>query len=174
MILESQPERCAVRTLKLLTISLSIVCFSMAEGWAASSPSGNVTIQAKVPLDCNILIENKSGILIDDLSEGASDLLVAEVTEVCNDPDGYVVSVESARTGLHKGEFLEPTLNAKHEFDIYYNGSLVVVDKIAREETGVTTGTVSPVTITYLEDRTLPATAAHTYVETLKFTIAPK
>lgn len=163
-----------MKTLKLLTISLGVVCFCMAEGWAASSPTGDVTIRAQVPLDCNIAIEDKPGTLIDDLSAGATNLLVAEVTEVCNDPDGYVVSVESGRTGLHKGEFFEPTLSATHEFDIYYNGTLVDMDKIGREETSVTTGTISPVTITYLEDRTLPATAAHTYVETLVFTIAPK
>jgi hypothetical protein len=161
------------RSLLILAIGLSLLVFSSNSANAALS--GTVTLSGAVPALCAIVVLpaiGATGIL--DLSAGDTNRTIATVTETCNDPDGYTVTVVGTNSGDHTGRFVDSVSGVQHPFTITYNGVTVPVGGIVTSTSGPGIGLARTVRITYAANTSLPSTGAFTYGETLTFTIAAK
>ncbi len=153
--------------------ALWLICIYITPAQAALT--GTVTITGAVPTACAIIVLPAVGASsIMDISLGDTNRLVATVTETCNDPDGYTVSVAGTNSGDHTGLFIDTVSLDSHPFTINYNGSSVPSGGVVTNTTAPGIGVSKPVRITYGSDNTLTSTAAFTYVEILTFTIAAK
>src|SRR5271168_1214207 len=110
-------------------------CFSVAIGAlllmgnvlfaspAFAASTGQVTITGNVPITCNLLVQQEAGASsIPDISAGHTNRHIATVTETCNSPDGYTVTMTGANSGDHTGMFVDNISTDSHPFTIKYNG----------------------------------------------------
>lgn len=136
---------------------------------------GTVTVNGAVPLACDIAVTAEAGASnIADISAGDSDRLIATVTESCNDPDGYTVSVAGTNSGDHTGLFIDSVSSDSHPFSIAYNGVPVGAGGLVTDSNAPQNNLSRDVRITYGAEPLLTPTAGFTYAETLTFTIAAK
>ena len=114
-----------------------------------------------------------------DLASDATDVPVCDVTEICNDNDGYTVQITS--TSVSSGDGLNPSLTgSSHGETISYSmkyggttttstaGAFDVTDASAKTSA---TGSVKSFQLSYIIP---PGIGADTYTDTLTFTIAAK
>jgi hypothetical protein len=142
---------------------------------ATAAPTGQVTITGNVPIACDLLVQQETGAdNISDISAGHANRHVATVTETCNSPDGYTVTLTASNSGDHTGMFVDIVSTDSHPFTISYNGISVPPGGIVTDSTTLTFGVQKNVDITYPADETLTGTVANTYEETLTFTISAK
>lgn len=140
-----------------------------------SATTGTVTINGMVPAVCAVVVAPEAGALnIADISIGDSNRLVATVTETCNDPDGYTMTVVGTNSTNHTGLFKDTVSNDTHPFTITYNNVAVASGGVVTDANAPGIGLARPVKITYSTDATLTPSAAFTYQEVLTFTIAAK
>ena len=142
---------------------------------AAAATTGQVTISGNVPIACDLLVQQEAGAdNIPDISAGHINRHVATVTETCNSPDGYTVTVTGSNSGDHTGMFVDTISTDSHPFTIRYNGVSVPPGGVVTDSTVTTSGVQKKVDIMYPADETLTGTVANTYEETLMFTISAK
>ena len=141
---------------------------------AKAASSGSVTITGKVPVSCNIGVVAASGASnIADISQGGTNLLVATVTENCNDPSGYSVTLAGTNSASYTGLFKDSVSNATQAFTVTYAGSTVssaTVTDVAAPGNNV----AKDVRITYAANPNLTGSVGFTYAETLTFSITAK
>lgn len=148
---------------------------SISVPFAIAATTGQVTITGNVPIACSLLVQQESGAdNIPDISAGHASRHVATVTETCNSPDGYTVTLAGTNSGDHTGMFVDVISTDSHPFTISYNGISVPPGGIVTDSTTLTLGVQKNVNIAYSADETLTGTVANTYEETLVFTISAK
>lgn len=136
---------------------------------------GTVTVNGAVPLACNIVVTSEAGASnIADISAGDNDRLIATVTESCNDPDGYTVTVAGSNSGDHNGLFIDSVSSDSHPFLIAYNGVPVPAGGLVTDAIAPVNNLNRDVRISYGSAPLLTPTVGFTYAETLTFTIAAK
>ena len=90
----------------LSTTALVGTLFVLAAGSGMASPgngggnddaSGDIRLTGTMPAICEIDIDTKNTSL--DMKDGAKKQVVAEITETCNDHEGYTISFTSANAG---------------------------------------------------------------------------
>lgn len=96
---------------------------------------------------------------IPDISAGHTNRHVATVTETCNSPDGYTVTVTGSNAGDHTGMFVDIVSSDSHPFTIRYNGISVPPGGIVTD---------------IRRTKRFPVAVANTYEETLTFTISAR
>ncbi|MBI3897179.1 MAG: hypothetical protein HY308_02665 [Gammaproteobacteria bacterium] len=142
---------------------------------ATAATTGQVTITGNVPIACDLLVQQETGAdNIPDISAGHSNRHVATVTETCNSPDGYTVTLTASNSGDHTGMFVDVISTDSHPFTINYNGISVPPGGLVTDSTLPAFGVQKNVAITYPADETLTGTVTNTYDETLIFTISAK
>ena len=142
---------------------------------AAAATTGQVTITGNVPIACDLLVQQETGAdNISDISAGHTNRHVATVTETCNSPDGYTVTLTGSNSGDHTGMFVDIVSTDSHPFTISYNGISVPPGGLVTDSTVPAFGVQKNVDITYPADETLTGTVANTYEETLTFIISAK
>lgn len=162
-----------VHIMRFFLISAFFLMSFQAPAFAALS--GSVTLSGAVPALCAIVVTPSAGAIgILDISAGDTNRTIANVTETCNDPDGYTVTVTGTNSGNHTGKFVDTVSGAQQPFTISYNGSNVPVGGIVTSTSAPGIGLIRPVQITYASNSSLPSTNLFTYGETLTFTIAAK
>jgi hypothetical protein len=143
--------------------------------FSAAATTGQVTITGNVPIACDLLVQQEPGAdNIPDISAGHTNRHVATVTEICNSPDGYTVTLIGSNSGDHSGMFVDIVSTDSHPFTIRYNGVSVPPGGVVTDSTTPTAGALKNVDITYPADETLTGTVVSTYEETLTFTISAK
>lgn len=142
---------------------------------ATAATTGQVTITGNVPIVCDLLVQQEAAAdNIPDISAGHTNRHVATVTETCNSPDGYTVTVAGSNSGDHNGMFVDIVSTDSHPFTIRYNGISVPSGGVVTDSTALAFKVQKSVDITYPADETLTGTVANTYEETLIFTISAK
>ena len=163
--------RTIVLTPRRLIAALGALAFMPAAAHAAST--GSVTITGKVPVSCNISVAAASGASnIADISQGGTNLLVATVTENCNDPSGYSVAVAGANSASYTGLFKDSVSNATQAFTVTYNGAAVSSSTVT--DVTAPANVSKDVRITYAANSGLTGSVGYTYAETLTFSITAK
>jgi hypothetical protein len=157
---------------KPIILCIVMFCFNSP---AMGATVGQVTITGNVPIACDIVVVDEPGAAnITDISTGATNLLVATVTEICNDPDGYTVTMVGTNSGDHTGEFVDTVSGDNLPFTVRYNSIAVPVGGVVTDSSTVAASLDRPVDITYAADDTLTGSVSDTYEETLTFTISAK
>ena len=142
---------------------------------AVGATTGQVRLTGSVPLLCELSVQQEPGAIdIPDISAGHTGRHIATVTENCNSPSGYTVTVSAANTSDHTGQFVDTVSNDAHPFTLSYNGIAVNPGGVVTDNPSVAVNVQKNVTITYPEDPTLTGAVASTYEETLTFTISAK
>lgn len=106
-----------------------ILFFVSSSSFAASS--GTLTLSGTVlPVDTIVVTPNGTANTTLDIATGVTNLNVASVQEVSNDPLGYKITLLSTNGG-----FLELTTNAviKTAYQISYNGAAAISPTIAAQ-----------------------------------------
>jgi len=166
--------------MKYLTLLPAIMVFMLAGNLlsislAEAAPTGQVTITGNVPIACDLLVQQEAGAAsIPDISVGHANRHIATVTETCNSPDGYTVTVTGANTGDHNGMFIDPVSTDSHPFTVDYNGVPVSPGGVVTDSVVPVFGLQKSVDITYPADETLNGTVTDSYEETLIFTMTAK
>lgn len=142
---------------------------------AGAGLNGTVSLTGSVPALCAIVVLPAAGAVgISDISAGDTNRTIATVTETCNAPNGYTITVVGTNSGNHTGKFVDSVSGAQHPFTINYNGTPVPVGGIVTNASGPGIGLLRTVQITYGSSSSLPSSIGFTYGETLTFTIAAK
>ncbi len=128
-----------------------------------------------MPIACDLEVQQETGAAsIPDISAGHANRHIATVTETCNSPDGYTVTLTSANSGDHTGMFVDAVSTDSHPFTIRYDGVTVPPGGVVTDATAPAFGVQKIVDITYPADETLTGTVADTYEETLTFIMSAK
>ena len=159
---------------KILGLGLSLlVTLAVGLPVSALASSGSLTIAGKVPLSCNIAVTPTSDAShIADLSQGNAGLLVATVSENCNDPNGYSVSIAGANSASFTGLFKDTASHAALPFSVTYDGATVSSATVTNALAPA--NTAKDVRIAYAATANLSGSAGYTYAETLIFAITAK
>jgi hypothetical protein len=158
-----------------LAAALLLTGVSLFASPVFAAPSGQVTITGNVPVACDLLVQQEAGASsIPDISAGHSNRHIATVTETCNSPDGYTVTVTGANSADHTGMFVDNISTDSHPFPVNYGGISVPPGGLVTDSSIPVFGAQKNVDITYPADETLTGTVADTYEETLIFTISAK
>jgi hypothetical protein len=160
-----------LRAIMALLLVGNLLAISLAE----AAPTGQVTITGNVPIACDLLVQQEAGAAsIPDVSVGHANRHVATITETCNSPDGYIVTVTGVNAGDHNGMFVDPVSTDSHPFTVDYNGVPISPGGIVTDSTVPVFGVQKSVDITYPADETLSGTVTDSYEETLVFTMTAK
>ncbi len=159
--------------------STTVGCFLIVQSLvcppADAAPTGQVTITGNVPILCSLDVQQEPGaVSIPDISAGHTNLSVATVTETCNSPDGYTVTVRGVNSGDHTGMFVDSISSDSHPFTVAYDGVAAPAGGVVTNSASTAFNLVKTVDITYPADATLTGTVSDTYEETLVFTITAK
>ena len=163
---------------RLMALEGLLIAAGSIELFAASS--GSLFLMGTLAKKSSVTVNPSGSASTLDLTStsGASDLLVASITEVSNAHLGYTVTIISANakvaTDKTKAVFKGQTWGETLEYTIKYGGvsvSLVNGEALVTNASGRTTGITKDVTITYNAG---PNLAADTYADTLTVTIADK
>lgn len=142
---------------------------------AVAATTGQVTITGNVPIACDIDVRQDSGaVSIPDISAGDTNRKIATVTENCNSPDGYTVSMTGSNSGDYTGMFVDTVSGDSHPFTVRYDSVSVSPGGIVTDNTLPAFDINKIVDITYPADETLTGTLSASYEETLIFTISAK
>ncbi len=161
-----------MRRVLWIVLGLSAL-FALSPLTAMAASSGSVTITGKVPINCGITVTPQSGASnIADVSQATTNLLVATVTENCNDPSGYSVSVVGTNSGTFTGLLKDSVSSATVPFTVTYNSVSVAASVITN--VALPANVTKNVQITYLATPNLTGSVGYTYAETLTFTITAK
>ncbi len=78
-------------------LTLALIPTGAAGPAYAASTSGTIELTGTVPVQCEIIVQNVDGQL--DLVDGEIAKQVAEISESCNDPAGYTLTIASQNGG---------------------------------------------------------------------------
>ena len=153
----------------------SLLTAACTMSMAMAGTTGEVRVTGSVPILCELSVQQEPGAVnISDISAGHTDRHVATVTESCNSPSGYAVTVSAANTSDHTGKFVDAVSNDTHPFTITYDGVPVNPGGVVTDSPSLTFGAKKSVHVTYPSDPTLTGSIGDTYEETLTFTISAK
>src|SRR5712691_2157836 len=142
---------------------------------ASAATTGEVTITGNVPILCSLDVQQEAGaVSIPDISAGYTNRRVATVTESCNSPDGYTVTMRGVNSGDHTGMFVDSVSSDSHPFTVGYDGVTAATGGVVTNSASTAFNLLKTVEITYPPNATLTGTVSDTYEETLVFTIAAK
>ena len=142
---------------------------------AIAATTGQVTITGNVPILCSLEVQQEAGaVSIPDISAGYTSRRIATVTETCNSPDGYTVTMRGVNSGDHTGMFIDSVSSDSHPFTVEYDGVTVGPGGVVTNSASIALNLVKTVDITYPANTTLTGTVSDTYEETLVYTIAAK
>jgi hypothetical protein len=142
---------------------------------AAAAPTGQVTITGSVPIVCSLELQQEPGAAgIPDISAGHTNRHVATVTETCNSPDGYTVTVRGVNSGDHTGLFVDSVSGDSHPFTVSYDGVSAASGGLVTNSASTAANLQKTVEITYPANVALTGAVSDTYEETLVFTISAK
>lgn len=142
---------------------------------AAAAPTGQVTITGSVPVVCSLDVQQDAGAVgISDISAGHTNRPVATVTENCNSPDGYTVTVRGVNSADHTGLFIDSVSADSHPFTVSYDGATAGAGGVVTNSPTTAADLLKSVEITYPANATLTGSVSDSYEETLVFTIAAK
>ena len=161
----------------LITVA-ALSAFALPAAAVFAAKEGTLTVNGKVPEACEIVVqESGNGKNILDLSKGARDLNVGTVSEKCNDPSGYTVTIQfkngengEGASGLFKDSVSRATI----PFTVAYHGKKVNDSTITDSNVPAIDFIDKDVLISYDADTTLPSSEEFTYVETMRFAISAK
>ena len=180
-IIKILPPDCGVPIMKFFTLACVVATVLLAGGGYTpvipvnAASTGQVTITGSVPIACDLEVQQEAGATgIADISAGHASLHVATITETCNSPDGYTVTVVGANSGDHTGMFVDIVSTDSHPFTIGYGGVSVGPGGIATDSSIAAFGVRKIVEITYAANETLSGSVANTYEETLTFILSAK
>src|SRR5713226_6553576 len=140
---------------------------------ASAATTGEVTISGNVPILCGLDVQQEPGaVSIPDISAGHTNRRVATVTETCNSPDGYTVTVRGVNSGDHTGMFVDSVSSDSHPFAVAYDGVTAASGGVVTNSASIAFNLPKTVEITYPANAMLTGTVSDTYEETLVFTIA--
>jgi len=88
----------SLMNIKQLSLILTSSIFAFGGINAHAATSADITLTGTVDQDCSVSLDASSYTL--NLVAGESDSTVANVTEVCNDADGYTIAFSSANSGV--------------------------------------------------------------------------
>lgn len=152
---------------------LIVQCFACPP--AAAATTGQITLTGNVPILCSLDVQQEPGaVSIPDISAGHTNRRVATVTETCNSPDGYTVTVQGVNSADHTGMFVDSVSSDSHPFTVAYDGVTAAPGGVVTDSASTAFNLVKTVDITYPANATLTGTLSDTYEETLVFTIAAK
>ena len=165
--------------IRSVTASATAECFlivqCLASPPAAAAPTGQVTITGSVPINCSLDVQQEPGAAsIPDISAGHTNRPVATVTETCNSPDGYTVTVRGVNSGDHTGMFVDSVSSDSHPFTVAYDGVTAGPGGVVTNSASAALNLLKTVEITYPANATLTGSVSDSYEETLVFTIAAK
>lgn len=142
-----------------------------------AATQGEITINAKVPEDCEIMVQTAevaNGIM--NLAAGAENLCVGEVCERCN--DGYTVTVVSMNNGPDSdqvsGLFRDSVSGDELPYTICYDGAEIASHTVTDATEATLDFVRKEVAISYPAKPELKASDGFTYSDTLCFTISAK
>lgn len=160
---------------RILSFSLAIAAGLVFACKCNAATTGTVTITGMVPAICAVVVTPDAGATnIADISAGDTNRLIATVTETCNDPDGYTMTVVGSHSTNHTGLFVDSVSGASQPFTITYNNVAVPTGGVVTSTSAPGIGVAKPVKITYGANSSLTPSVGYTYSETLTFTIAAK
>ncbi len=157
-------------------VSRTIAAAAAAAMMYAATPAkaGSIVLQGIVALACTISTADAGAGTL-DLSASQSNLAIANVTEDCNDSNGYTITIATAN-GTTSGVLVSQDVNGANATDlnysISYDGSAVSLtggSGTAASRTSFTLPQTVPLAVSY----TIPAGGlpADTYADTLTLTI---
>ena len=150
-----------------------VECLLCVPGLAATI--GEVTITGVVPIQCGIAVQQEAGAVnIPDISAGNTGLQVATVTEDCNSPVGYTVTMQGVNSGNNTGLFVDAVSSGTQPFTVTYGGVSVGAGGIVTDSATTAFNRISPVAIAYSAKSTLIGSISASYAETLTFTVTAK
>ena len=119
-----QIEAIKMKFNKSLLVAVSSV-FALMSVNAYAATSADITLSGSVDQDCSVSLAANSFPI--NLQNGETDTTVANVTEVCNDADGYVVSFSSSNSGVLQND---DNANEQKSYTISYgSGSGSIEDQ---------------------------------------------
>lgn len=161
------------KLIRLGRYGLWAACFICQSAVAAGT--GDITITGNVPILCSLDVQQEpAAVSIPDISAGHANRHIATVTENCNSPDGYTVTMRGVNAGDHTGMFVDAISTDSHPFTIAYDGVTVGPGGVVTDSASTAFNRVKPVDISYPANNTLTGSISDTYEETLVFTIAAK
>ena len=161
------------RSFKYALTMAFVAAFYPVSTWSATT--GTVTVNGQVPAVCAVVVAPESGASnITDISAGDTDRLIATVTENCNDPDGYTMTVVGTNSTNHTGLFKDSVSNDTQPFTIKYNNVNAPIGGVVTNTSAPAHNVSRSVKISYVANPALTPSAGFTYAETLTFTIAAK
>lgn len=142
---------------------------------AIAATTGQVTITGNVPIVCSLEVQQEAGaVSIPDISAGHANRRIATVTETCNSPDGYTVTMRGVNSGDHTGMFVDLASSDSHPFTVVYDGVTVGPGGVVTNSASTAFNLVKTVDIAYPANTMLTGSISDTYEETLVYTIAAK
>ena len=140
-----------------------------APGYAAS-----IALQGSIPTACTISVTGQGNTTL-DLSTNQTDLDVADVTEDCNNADGFTITVQTTNGttgGLLVSQDNNGTNNTDQAYSVKYDGNSVTFSAGSGEGANRSAAVVSN-TVDLQISTTIPAGGlpADTYTDTLTLTI---
>lgn len=136
--------------------------------------TGEVRITGSVPVSCSLNVQQEAeAVNIPDISVGASNRVVATVTENCNSQSGYRVTMVTANGKNHTGLFIDTASGDKQPFTISYGGT-TANQSVVTDSPSIVSGLQKTVAISYAANPKLAGTTSATYSETITFTIAAR
>lgn len=113
---------------------LAVLAAGQAFAAPAGSPEGEIYLSGTMPAICEIEIDTRDTKL--DMIDGARKQVVAEITETCNDHEGYTISFTSSNAGkvvnAASGQSVDYTVN----YDTASNASLANALLLTRAKEG--------------------------------------
>lgn len=171
--------RVSLNAIPAILFAMATVSFATL---APTSPlkAATLVLSGSVAANCTVSITEFNSPQSLDLGVAQTDLKVAEVTERCNDKDGYTVTVRSANAftasssqarleSADDPEVVDYTLEYDAVAVAFTNGDSTVTD--SNSKTGGT-GITKDLTLTYLVNANLASDT--TYTDTLTVTLAAK
>lgn len=150
-----------------------IIPAAIIAGISLNAQAADITITGTVPIVCQISVAGTGNEDIADLTQAQTDLNVATVTENCNDPDGYTVTIDPTNTTDHTGKFVDSVSGDENPFTIKYN-DVALSGTTITDTAGTANDVDKSVKISYAANSSLTGSVSNTYAETLTFTITAK
>ena len=164
-----------MKTKKYIALTLALLGTA---GVALAQSSGTLTIQGTVAAIANITVSPQTGYNTLNIAGGVANQNVANITEQCNDKNGYTVTMTSLNAGASGSSLFLKDTGAGTDtvpYSLTYNSVAVSFSSGSATLTSASAKTVQAGVVKALAV-TIAASwvNAATYADTLTFTIAGK
>jgi len=150
MRLARRATRARHRATALAALALVIAAAAPARAYTNTS-SGVVNLNGAVSLVCSVSLDGTGATTVfSDMTQGASGTLIGTVTEICNDANGYKVTVTSSNGGAFKGASTGTLIPYALTYDgssVAFSGGMATLTPCGTRTTPV--GLARPLAITF-------------------------